>query len=403
MPRVKDSPVKDRKRILYVNHASKISGAERCMLRILENIDRERFEPILVCPDGDLASEAEARGTKVVRLKFVDYQSNRSLILGRSVPNPLVALAHALWLLSSGWRIGRIVRKSGVDLIHANTLLSRIPAYLGGIFSHTPVIWHIRDILNSGPWLALYDIVAKRGVAGIISVSNACRSQFSDQSNIWTAYDGIPTDVFYSQPERAAILRTSFGWSQQDVVFGIFGRITPWKGHERFVEAAIKVNRRFSQTRWLIVGEAWSDEEKKFEAKLKDMSVKAGLGSTLVFTGFRNDISSLMSTCDVVVVPSILPDPFPNTVLEGMSCARAVVAFAVGGIPEAMEDGVTGRLVREKTASSLALAMEEMITNSNFRQEIGLNARKSVTEKFNAKENQRSIEYVYEIILKQHT
>lgn len=403
MSRAKDSPVKVRKRILYVNHASKISGAERCMLRILENIDRDRFEPILVCPDGDLASEAQARGTKVVRSQFVDYQSNRSVILGRSVPNPLVALAHALWLLSSGWRIGRIVRKSGVDIIHANTLLSRIPAYLGGVFSHTPVIWHIRDILNSKPWLALYDILAKRKIAGIISVSNACRSQFSNQSNIWTVYDGIPANVFCSKPEQDAMVRSSFGWNQQDVVFGIFGRITPWKGHEQFLEAAIQVNRLFARTRWLVVGEAWSDEEKNFEAKLKDMSVKGGLGSSLVFTGFRNDVSSLMSACDVVVVPSILPDPFPNTVLEGMSCARAVVAFAVGGIPEAIEDGVTGRLVREKTASSLALAMEEMITNSDLRQEMGLRARKSVTEKFNPEENQRSIEHVYEIILNQHT
>lgn len=392
--------MKDRTRILYVNHASKISGAERCMLRILEDIDRKRFEPMLICPDGDLANEAESRETTVFRAPFIDYQSNRSTINGRSVPNPAAALGHACWLGLTGRRISKLVRQSGVDLIHANTLLARIPAYLGGVFSGTPVIWHVRDILSSRLWLSIYDGIARRGIAGIISVSNACRSQFSDQSRIWTIYDGIPSDVFRRDAERSSVLRTSFGWDTRDAVFGIFGRITAWKGHEQFVEAAINVSRSYSGTRWLIVGEAWGPEDREFETKLKDVASKGGLGEKLIFTGFRNDVSDLMSACDVVVVPSILPDPFPNTVLEAMACSRAVVAFRVGGIPEAIEDGVSGMLVDEKTASALASAMAELIENHSLRLEIGLNARDRVVKNFSPDKTQRSIENVYEVILK---
>jgi glycosyltransferase involved in cell wall biosynthesis len=403
MRKAKDLDVKPRTKILYVNHASKISGAERCMLRILVSIDRDRFEPLLICPDGDLANEAEATGTTVFRMPFIDYQSNRSTLRGRSVANPAVALGHAFWLGRAGMRIGKIAGQSGASLIHANTLLARIPAYVAGLFSSTPVIWHIRDILSSRLWLSIYDGVARRGIAGIISVSNACRFQFTDQSRIWTVYDGIPSDSFRRDTEQAEALRASFGWDPKDVVFGIFGRITPWKGHEQFVEAAININTRYPSTRWLVVGEAWSDEEKQFENRLRDMASKSGLSERLIFTGFRKDVSDLMSACDVIVVPSILPDPFPNTVLEGMLCSRVVVAFNTGGIPEAIEDGVSGILVKESTAASLASAMGKLIGGAPLRHEIGLNARNRVVENFSPEKTQRSIENVYDLVLKTKT
>ncbi len=395
--------MKHRARILYVNHASKISGAERCMLRILVSIDRNRFEPLLICPDGDLANEAEGTDTRVFRMPFIDYQSNRLTIRGRAIANPAAAMGHAFWVGLAGRRISKIAGQSGAALIHANTLLARIPAYMAGLFSSTPVIWHIRDILSSRLWLSIYDGIARRGITGIISVSDACRFQFSDQSRVWTVHDGIPSDSFSRDIEKAEELRTSFGWDSKDMVFGIFGRITAWKGHEQFVEAAVSINRRYSSTRWLVVGEAWSAEEKQFENKLKDVASRSGLGERLIFTGFRKDVSDLMSACDVIVVPSILPDPFPNTVLEGMSCSRAVVAFSTGGIPEAIEDGVSGILVKESTADSLASAMGKLIENAPLRHEIGLKARNRVVENFSPEKTQRSIENVYDLVLKRKT
>ncbi|MCX5862162.1 MAG: hypothetical protein NTW27_08600, partial [Deltaproteobacteria bacterium] len=99
--------MKHKARILYVNHASKISGAERCMIRMLDDIDRERFEPFLACPDGDLAREAEFRDTPVFRVEFLDYQRNRSKLIGRSVPNPFLALTHATGATLIGRRLSR--------------------------------------------------------------------------------------------------------------------------------------------------------------------------------------------------------------------------------------------------------------------------------------------------------
>ncbi|MCX5860772.1 MAG: glycosyltransferase, partial [Deltaproteobacteria bacterium] len=230
--------------------------------------------------------------TPVFRVEFLDYQRNRSKLIGRSVPNPFLALTHATGATLIGRRLSRIARQSRVDLIHANTLLARIPAYLGGKLSGVPVIWHIRDILSSRIWLWIYDQLANRSLAGIISVSNACRGQFSDQSRISTVYDGISSQVFCRSPQEADAVRHSFGWDDKSLVFGIFGRITPWKGHEQFVEAAVAVNRRHSSTHWLVVGEAWSDEDQEFEAALRSRALQGGLADHLIFTGFRNDVST---------------------------------------------------------------------------------------------------------------
>lgn len=391
--------MKRKARILYVNHAAKISGAERCMIRILDDIDRDRFEPFLVCPDGDLAREAEVRDTPLFNMNFLDYQSNRSGLLGRSFPNPLLALAHAAMVAGIGRRLGRIAKEVGADLVHANTLLARIPAYLGCKFMGIPVVWHVRDILSSRVWLGVYDHLAKGGVSGIISVSNACRGQFSDQSRVWTVYDGIPSQVFCHHMEESAALRTSLGLDDSAVMFGIFGRITRWKGHEQFVDAAGMVNQSSPTSRWLVVGEAWSKEDQDFEAMLRAKGLEYGLDDHLVFTGFRNDVSTLMSACDVVVVPSVKPDPFPNTVLEGMACSRPVLAFPVGGIPEALENGVSGRLVHQMTAAGLASAMTDMIEHPAVREEMGINARKRVVEKFSPERTQKGIEAVYDSVL----
>ena len=389
--------------VLYVNHASKISGAERCLLRILDDLDRSRFKPLLACPDGPLAEEAELRETPVFPLSFLDYQRNRSILFNRSVPNPFLAIGHAAGIGSVAWKLSRIARQYDVDLIHANTLLARVPAYVAGRIAHTPAIWHIRDILPSRIWIKVYDLLAQAGLAGIISVSNACRSQFWDQTNIWTIYDGISSEIFRYMSEEAAQTRKSFGWDDRNVVVGIFGRITSWKGHEQFVEAAISVNRRYQDTRWLVVGESWSQEEKQFEARLKTMVSRTNMTDSLIFTGFRNDINILMSTCDIVVVPSIKPDPFPNTVLEGMACSRPVVAFPVGGIPEAIENGVSGLMVEDMTGESLADAIISLIEAPLLRMELGANARKRVTEIFSPLKTQRAIERVYDLILKNET
>ena len=385
--------------ILYVNHASKIAGAEQCLLRMIKNLDRSRYAPFLVCPEGDLAQEARRRDVPVFPLRFTDYQRNRSRVGKFSCPNPFLALWHVLEAAALACRISTLARKESVHIIHANSLLARVPTYLAGRITGAPVVWHVRDILSARLWLAVYDFMARHGVARLITVSNACRVQFSRLSNVATVYDGIDSEAFKWDADAASRVRATFGWDERHTVFGIFGRISSTKGHDHFVEAAVAVHARYPQTQWLVVGEAWSQEEKRFLSRLRRRVSEAGLERSIVFTGFRTDVSALMSACDVVVVPSIIQDSFPNTVLEAMACSRAIVAYAVGGIPEAIEDGISGMLVRQMDANGLAEAETLLIENPALREKLGRNARDRVVTYFGVEKAQKGIERIYEEVL----
>ncbi len=386
-------------RILYVNHASKIAGAEQCLLRLISNLDRSLYEPFLVCPDGELANEARGSGVKVFQLEFSDYQSNRTVVFRFAFANPLLALWHGIKTLILACKIGRLATRESIDVIHANSLLTRLPTYLAGRITGISVVWHVRDILSSKYWLSVYDFLAAHGVARLITVSNACRVQFSNLSNVITVYDGIDPEAFKWDGQIALRVRRAFGWDERHTVFGIFGRISSTKGHDHFVKAAIIVHARHPLSRWMVVGEAWSPEEKSFLAELKREVCRAGLDSDLVFTGFRKDVSDLMAACDVVVVPSVIQDSFPNTVLEGMACSRAILAFPVGGIPEAIEDGITGLLVKNMDAEGLAEAEMSLIEDPVLRERLGREARKRVVTLFNFQETQAGIQRVYQDIL----
>jgi len=364
---------------------------------MISNLDRSTYEPFLVCPDGDLAHEAERYNAQVFRVRFLDYQSNRTAILGMSLPNPFLTLWHTVRAAVLARKIGSLVRQESVDIIHANSLLTRLPTYLAGKITGIAVVWHVRDILSSKYWLAVYDFLARHGVSRLITVSNACCVQFSNLSNVSTVYDGVDSEAFRWDPKTASRVRGIFGWDDQNTVFGIFGRISSTKGHDHFVRAAIMVHERYPLTRWLVVGEAWSSEEQLFLAELHRQATQARLD--VIFTGFRRDVSDLMTACDALVVPSIIQDSFPNTVLEGMACSRAVVAFPVGGIPEAIEDGHTGLLVKSMDSKGLAEAEISLIEDPALRERLGREARKRVVAYFNVQNTQAGIQRVYHEIM----
>ncbi len=356
---------------------------------------------MLACPEGDLAEAARMRRVETITMGFSDYQANHSHVMGRSAVNPVLVTYHGVSLAAAVWKLRTVARGLGVSLIHVNTLLGRLPGCLAGRLAGIPVIWHVRDILSSTLWCRVYDRVAGSMTARVLTVSDACRAQFSEQSRTITVHDGISGEEFHPPEAHAhARLRADFGWKAEHLVVGTFGRITRWKGQRYFLEAAAEVHEDCPDTRWVVVGLPWSADDDKFHVELLDFVGEKGMGESVTITGFRNDIPEMMGACDLVVVPSVQPDPFPNTVLEGMSCGRAVVAVAVGGIPEAIDDGLSGLLVPEIDAAALARAIRTVVQGPELRGMLGEQGRQRVVTTFTPEKTQRAIEKVYEEVLR---
>lgn len=131
---------------------------------------------------------------------------------------------------------------------------------------------------------------------------------------------------------------------------GSFGRLVEEKGVDILLRAVAMVPDVFLD----IYGEGPS------EAALKSLAQELKLGSQVKFHGFVTDVGEAMNSVHAVCVPSMWEEAFPYSILEAMMMKRAVVASKVGGIPEVVQDGVTGRLFNKGDAEGLASILREL-------------------------------------------
>jgi len=112
------------------------------------------------------------------------------------------------------------------------------------------------------------------------------------------------------------------------------------------------------------------------------MTTELGLSKTVLFLGRRNDVPSVLVSCDLFVLPS-WAEGLPNSVLEAMAAGLPVVATRVGGIPEVIEDGVSGLLVAPRDSHALAIAILQVLKNERLAKQLGRSAKERVYTQFN--------------------
>jgi glycosyltransferase involved in cell wall biosynthesis len=153
------------------------------------------------------------------------------------------------------------------------------------------------------------------------------------------------------------------------------GRLIDNKGPQFLVEAAPAIFAQHPEAEIVFAGEG------PLEAALKARAHELGIDGRVRFLGVCDDVAGLLSRCHVFVRPS-LTEGMPLTVLEAMACALPVVATAVGGTPEVVEDGVTGILVRPRDVGGLAHALNRLLGDADLRTRLGRNGRELVEKTY---------------------
>jgi glycosyltransferase involved in cell wall biosynthesis len=179
---------------------------------------------------------------------------------------------------------------------------------------------------------------------------------------------------------------------------GLVGRISPWKGQHIFIEAIARVRDRFPQARFQIIGAALFGEE-AYGEQLRRRATELGLDDCLEFTGFRTDVPALMRRLTVLVHASTIGEPFGQVVIEGMVAGRAVIATNGGGVPEIVQDDITGLLVPMGDIDAMAAAMIRLLSAPDLAQSMGEAGRKRVLNHFTVAHTARKIEHVYDVML----
>lgn len=386
-------------RVLFVNHAVPMGGAENALLGMLTWLDRERFEAGLALPfEGPLAEEARKAGVKV----HIGYPSPRLLnVKRRSLgENRLAILAYPFDMAVSIARMVRLIRRERYDLVMSNSSKAHIYGSISGWASGRPVAWRLHDILTTEAFSRLNVSVFKfcarlfltKVVAASRAIANAVESFGVPRSKLAVVFNGTDISAVRAEPAAGAAVREEFGIAPDAPVAGIIGRLIEWKGVDYFIKAAALVSESLPDARFLVVGDALYGSEDYIDG-LKKLSCDLGLDDRLIFTGFRDDVPAIISASDVLVYASVQPEPSGLGVNEALAGSRPVVGTDHGGLPELVEDGVSGVMIPPRDAGAMAKALIELLSDNRKKaRSMGEAGLVRAREKFDPARQMRAIE-----------
>ena len=369
-----------RLRVLFFDHVATLSGAEIALLNLIRHLDLNLIEPVVVLgEEGALADRLRSLAEVHILPMRADIRHAKKDGLGtRSIFTP-TALGEVMRYVHD---LTRFIRRRHIDLLHTNSLKSDLLGGLAAKLSRTPLIWHVRDRITAdylpltvartfrflGRWLPDLIIADSHAVAATLSRRPSRR--------IHVVHEGTPHDEFalHSQADAS-------GRRGDTQIVGLVGRISPWKGQDVFLRAAGLLLPKYPAARFRIIGAALFDES-EFERKLRQLAADLNLGDALTFTGFRSDIHQAIAELDVLVHASTKPEPFGQVIIEGMAAAKPVIATNAGGVPEIVEDGVTGFLVPMSDPERMAEAIDRLLADPNMAHAMGLRGQAHVTENF---------------------
>lgn len=364
--------------VLFYNHTSTVSGAERVLLLISAGLRDEKFSPAIMCPEGDLADAARNLGIPVQVVPE---------LYARFTLRPDLLIRYLVSIITVVFQIRNAVRANGPDLVHANSTRAGITMTLASIGCRIPVIWHIHDILPRHPITTMIRVLIRFSPRShLFAVSNATavalRGTLLRNKPVEVILNCVDLDRFRPDPEVRLRYRAELGLAESDVAVAIVGQITRRKGQLGLVRAFGILGESSSQSKLLIIGKPlFVEEDQAYFAQVKAEAAGLPNAERISFLGGRSDVAALMQAADILVVNS-LAEPCGLVVLEGMASALPVIATNVGGNPEMIIDGQSGSLTPADNPERLATAIQELASNPVRRRELGANARARVAEVF---------------------
>ena len=290
---------------------------------------------------------------------------------------PLEGRVSLSWLI----RMRRLVQRRRVTAIHAHEFYMNLYGTLLGVVTHRPVVTTVHG-QNYYPdrayrrWL----YAAASRCSRMVAVSDDLRRFLQQKLGplggpVQLIRNGIDVAEYRHAQARRDARRETLGLSRQDRLIVSVGSYYDVKGHAFLIDAvqrlASRDPRSLSGVRLVIVGQG------PLHASLQARVRSLGLIDCIDVPGYVDDVPELLAAADVFALPSLF-EGLPLSLLEAAASRCAIVASAVGGIPEVVREGQSGLLVPPRDADALADALARVLEEPDLRRRLACEAERLV-------------------------
>jgi glycosyltransferase involved in cell wall biosynthesis len=355
--------------VLFVANSGRLYGAERSLLDLVANLPPHIHPYVLTPGAGALTAALKAKNVPVFVVPHLGWIATRLA--------PARRIAAACFNYGARRSIQRICKEHAIRLVYTNSLWSRLGADAAAALS-LPHIWHIREFVGRscpanfvvGETLG-HRTIQKSTVHLIFNSRNVAQHYVENLST-------IPANVVYNgiiEPDTCPPLR--LGAPDCSMRLAVVASVRRHKNQAEAIRAVGLLRGKGIPAELVLTG----DGDKGYLAELKALSKELAIAEHVKFTGFVDDISSLLQSAAGLIVCSYR-EPFGRVIVEAMAHSCPVIATYAGGVPELIKNKVTGLTYEPGSSQALADAVRQLFGDEALRKTMVRNAYVFAIENF---------------------
>lgn len=379
-------------RILHVITRLDLGGSAENTLLTVIGLSKEAYKIDLICgqsdnPPSENENRAAEGGVTLIRMK--------SLVRDISPIDDIAAL----------FKLYIHMLKNRYDLVHTHTskagILGRIAAKMAGVRNivHTPHghIFYGYFAPQLTKVFVFFEWLIMRFTSAQITLTNQEKKDYlakgiGPAGRIHPIYSGIDLSPFLGPRAEKESVRKSLGLERDHFVAGTVARLVPVKNHDLIVSAAAKLSDRIKTIRFVFAGDG------ELKESLQKKIDKLNMTRLFIFTGWKNNIPDILSAFDIFVMCS-KNEGMGRAFVEAQAAGLPVIGSNVGGIPEVLDNGKTGYLVKPDDPDDLAEKIEMMYNRRGELKEMSDACRQWACSKFSEKVMVKKIDDLYRSLL----
>lgn len=365
-----------RARVVYLAHTLAVGGAEEMVLNLVRHLPPE-FERAVVCIDkaGPIGDEVRKTG----------------------VPFHVLGLQPGMRRPTDLLRLQKFLHDCQPTIVHTFLLTASLYGRFAAMLARVPIIigTEVNIYERKQPMHRMAERWLMRQTDAVIASAGSVRDFYIDQihadpDKVVVIYNAVDWSQLQTTMPRAAF-RAEMGLPADAPLAGIIARLTEQKAH-RFLFDAMAARAELATLHLLVTGDGELRDE------LRRRVDQLGLGSRVHFAGARRDLGNILGAIDMFVMPSLW-EGLPLSLVLAMGAGLPVIASRVAGIPEVVQDNVSGLLVDAGDATELATALVRVLQDAELGARLGREGRAFVRPRFGVDGYIASVTALYDKLL----